>query len=147
MTVSLRSLVPTDSALLAALHRQGFDEAWDEKAFAALLGTQGVFGVLAGTAQPLGFVLCRAAADEAEVLTLFVPESFRRHGVATGLLDRALADAAAKGARALLLEVAADNAAAIAFYTARGFAEVGRRPRYYKSAIDALTLKLEIGPR
>ena len=36
------------------------------------------------------------------------------------------------GADRLLLEVREDNAGAIAFYAARGFAEIDRRPRYYR---------------
>jgi len=144
MTVSLRSLAATDAALLAALHKQGFDEPWDEKAFATLLSTPGVFGVLAGTAAPLGMILCRAAADESEILTLFVPESYRRQGVAEAMLANALADAAAKGAASAFLEVAADNAAALAFYKKHGFKQAGRRPRYYKAKTDALILKKKL---
>ena len=96
---------------------------------------------MAGTAQPLGFILCRKAADEAEVLTLFVPESYRRHGVAKALIDRATEEAVAANVRALFLEVADDNAPAIALYSNKGFVEVGRRPRYYKASVDALMMK------
>ena len=100
-----------------------------------------MFGVLAGTAQPLGFILCRTAADEAEILTLLVPDSYRRQGVATALLDRAIEEARARSAAALFLEVAADNDAGRGFYARRGFAEVGRRPRYYAAKTDALILR------
>ncbi|HEY1723396.1 MAG TPA: GNAT family N-acetyltransferase [Magnetospirillaceae bacterium] len=145
MTRDLRLTVATDAALLAALH-QGFDDPWDQRAFATLLTTPGVFGVLAGRDEPLGFILCRIAADEAEVLTLFVLETARRHGVATALLDRAIDAARAAKATALFLEVAETNAPARGFYAAQGFMQVGRRPRYYKNAVDALILKKEISP-
>lgn len=108
----LRSAVPTDAALLAALHSQGFRDAWNEQAFATLLATPGTFGLLAGTDQPLGFILCRAAADEAEILTLFVPEPHRRTGVATALIGRAADLARGAGVTALFLEVADDNESA-----------------------------------
>ncbi len=144
MTIALRAVVATDAALLAALHR-AFDDPWDERAFATLLATQGVFGVLAGTDEPLGFILCRTAADEAEVLTIFVPETARRRGVATALLDRAVSEAAKAGATALFLEVAETNTAARGLYAMAGFKHVGRRPRYYKNAVDALILRKEIG--
>jgi ribosomal-protein-alanine N-acetyltransferase len=141
----LRSAVPTDAALLAALHSQGFRDAWNEQAFATLLATPGTFGLLAGTDQPLGFILCRAAADEAEILTLFVPEPHRRTGVATALIGRAADLARGAGVTALFLEVADDNESARALYAATGFVEVGRRPRYYQAKIDAVMMKREIG--
>lgn len=143
MTPALRLVVATDAALLAAIH-QGFDDPWDERAFATLLATPGVFGVLAGTGEPLGFILCRSAADEAEVLTLFVLEPARRAGVATALLEGALAAARQGGAAAMFLEVAETNAPARAFYAAQGFQQIGRRPRYYRGTVDALVLKREI---
>lgn len=145
MTIALRAIAPTDAALLSALHRD-WDEPWDERAFATLLATPGVFGILAGEDQPLGFILCRVAADEAEVLTLFVPESFRRKGVATALLDRAVAHMCAAQTAALFLEVSEANAAARALYTGLGFTEIGRRARYYKDGEDALVLRKELPP-
>ena len=144
MKIALRLVAPTDAALLAALHKQGFHEAWDERAFTTLMATPGIFGVLAGTTQPLGFILCRKAADEAEVLTLMVPEVYRRHGIATALMDRAAETAQADKVAALFLEVADDNDAARAFYAARGFVEIGRRPRYYNAKVDALMMKRKL---
>jgi ribosomal protein S18 acetylase RimI-like enzyme len=48
------------------------------------------------------------------------------------------------GAESLFLEVAADNVGAQAFYSAEGFFEVGRRPRYYRGEIDALVLRRDL---
>lgn len=85
-------------------------------------------------ADPAGFVLGRLVADEAELLTLAVHPDARRQGLGRGLvvaLAQALAD---RGGRRLLLEVAADNGAAIALYDRLGFARIGRRPGYYLAA-------------
>jgi len=141
MRITVRAIEATDAALLAGLHKLGFPDPWDERAFATLMATPGTFGVLAGTVQPLGFILCRLAADEAELLTLFVPENYRRNGIATALIDRVVAEAGAAGVTALYLEVADDNEPGRAFYAARGFVEVGRRPRYYQAEVDALIMK------
>ena len=54
----------------------------------------------------------------------------RRAGLATALLDAVLALALAGGADRVLLEVREDNADALGFYAARGFAEIDRRRRY-----------------
>ena len=46
------------------------------------------------------------------------------------------------GADRLLLEVREDNAGALAFYAARGFVEIDRRPRYYRDGATAVVLAL-----
>jgi ribosomal-protein-alanine N-acetyltransferase len=83
-------------------------------------------------------------AEEAEVLTLAVIPAMRRRGVAAALLRRAMAEAAARGAGALFLEVSTRNAAAQALYRRFGFIEVGRRRRYYPDGSDALVLRVEL---
>jgi ribosomal protein S18 acetylase RimI-like enzyme len=46
----------------------------------------------------------------------------------------------ALGARRVVLEVAVDNAAAIAFYTARGYARQRSLPHYYPDGTDAYSM-------
>jgi [ribosomal protein S18]-alanine N-acetyltransferase len=46
----------------------------------------------------------------------------------------------------MLLEVAAGNAPARALYAAAGFAEVGKRRRYYPDGSDALVLAAALVP-
>ena len=41
----------------------------------------------------------------------------------------------------MLLEVAAGNAAALAFYGAEGFTEVARRRHYYRDGSDAVVMQ------
>jgi ribosomal-protein-alanine N-acetyltransferase len=129
---------------LAALHAEAFDAPWDAAAFADLLGQAGVhLAEVAG-----GFILIRTVADEAEILTLAVRPAARRLGLGATLVARGAAEAAARGARRLFLEVADDNAAARALYDRAGFVEAGRRPRYYARANgsrrDALLLALNL---
>jgi Fur family ferric uptake transcriptional regulator len=135
-------------AVLAALHAQAFEASWDEAAFSALLAGPGVFAVMAveGDA-PVGFILCRAAAGEAEILTLATAPAHRRRGVGAALAEAAIVRVRSMGATALFLEVAEDNAAAIALYEGQGFVRVGRRPGYYArdaARIDALVLRRDL---
>ena len=129
---------------LAALHATAFDAPWDAAAFADLLGQPGVFSVEDAD----GFILMRAVADEAEVLTLAVRPRARGHGLGGRLTVLGVAGAGAMGAGKVLLEVAEDNAPARALYARAGFVEAGRRPRYYDrrdgSRADALLLVLNI---
>ena len=134
---------PDAAAPLAALHGACFPlaERWDQAAMAELLAMPGCFAVTDGAgAEPSGLALARVAADEAELLTLGVRPVARRQGLARALLHRLGAEAARRGAGALFLEVAVANPSALALYRAVGFAEVGRRRRYYPDGGDALIL-------
>ncbi|WP_207538922.1 GNAT family N-acetyltransferase [Sabulicella rubraurantiaca] len=135
---------PEEAALLAALHHEAFPpgEAWDEAAFAALLGSPGCFA-LSGEG---GFVLARAAGGEAEIITIAVRPVMRRRGLGRILVEDAAAFAAALGAEEMFLEVEEDNAPALALYAALGFRRVGLRPGYYGAGRDAAVLRLPLKP-
>ena len=140
------ALVATDLGLMARVHAQCFEDAWDEEALAALLAMPGAFGLL-DEAQD-GFILLRAASGEAEILSLGVAPAARRRGVARGLLSAAIAECRQRGAKKLYLEVACDNFAALGLYSGAGFVEIGRRRNYYVRAggtVDALVLAREVG--
>lgn len=112
---------------MAQVHTAAFERPWDAAAFAALIAQPGVTAL--GDAD--GFILIRTVADEAEILTLAVIPAVRRRGQGRALVQAAAIQARAAGAQRLFLEVAEDNAAATALYRQAGFAEVGRRARYY----------------
>ena len=130
---------------MAVLHAAAFPaaERWGETALSAMLALPGAFGVMAGEQ---GFVLARAAAGEAEVLTLAVLPERRRGGLGGSLLAAAAAGAVLRGAEALFLEVSERNDAALALYAAAGCEAVGRRRRYYADGADALVLRLMLAP-
>lgn len=138
--------VAADAPALAVLHAGAFPpaEAWGADAIALMLGMPGAFGLWVPRE---GFVLARAAAGEAEILTLAVVPAARRRGLGGALLAGALAGAAARGAEAMFLEVAAGNAAALALYRGLDFTEVGRRRRYYPDGADALVLRRDLRPK
>jgi ribosomal-protein-alanine N-acetyltransferase len=129
-----------DPEAAAALHARAFapGEAWGAQAIALMLDLPGCFGILRPAA---GFVLARVAADEAEILTLAVVPEARRAGLGGTLLAEAMAAAALRGAGTMFLEVSESNRPARALYGAAGFAEVGRRRRYYADGSDALVLR------
>jgi ribosomal-protein-alanine N-acetyltransferase len=149
MTLELQPLDLTMAEVAAALHKTaGFHEPWTARAFADLLTMPGTAGsVVSANAEPIGLVLWRVAADEAEILTIGVLPDRRRTGAGRHLLDAATGAASAAGARRLFLEVAVDNAAAIGLYRASGFADQGRRTGYYRGpngTVDALILGRDI---
>jgi ribosomal-protein-alanine N-acetyltransferase len=133
--------------LLAALHAAAFARAdrWSADAIGMLASLPGHFALLATRrGEPLGFAMGRVAAQEAEVLTIAVHPSARREGAGAWLMRALMAEAAARGARDLFLEVSEHNAPARALYGRLGAAEVGRRRRYYPDGADALVLRLAL---
>ncbi len=141
-----RSIALTQSAaeVAALLHAAtGFEERWDHNAFDELLAMPGAGGEIAVSAiddDPLGLVLWRIAADEAEILTIGVLPDYRRRGVAHFLLETSISAMRQHGVARLFLEVAVNNAAAISLYRCFGFQAEGQRPAYYRTAsgpIDA----------
>lgn len=134
---------------MAAVHAQAFDDkAWRDDEFEDLLEGEGIYGFLVDDAAPLGLILCRIAADEVEVLTVGVAPAARRRGVALALVIAALDVAREAGATAAFLEVAVDNAPAIALYDQLGFRKTGLRKSYYdrgsEGFIDALVMRLDL---
>lgn len=134
---------------LAALHRRCFTtpRPWDAAAFATFLADPLVFLLVEGDS---GFLLGRAVAGEAELLTLAVAPEARRRGLARKLAARFLYQARLRGAETAFLEVAADNDAALALYEGTGFAKAGRRLGYYKTphgvSVDAIVMARALGP-
>lgn len=139
------------SELLSTLHASVFEDGWSTKAFADLLTSPGTEAAIASElGEPLGFIVTRRAADEAEIITIGTLPSMQRRGVARQLLEQHVATLSERGVLKLFLEVAVSNLAAQALYRALGFREAGRRKGYYKrrdgSLEDALVLRRELSP-
>lgn len=143
MSAQISAAGPEAAELLSALHAKAFEgtQVWDQAAFNTLLNGPGVDALLAARAEtPLGFILMRTVADEAEMLTLAVLPSARRSGTGRMLVEAGLEAARERGARRAFLEVSVNNQAAIALYRATGWGEAGHRTRYYRDGSDALIL-------
>jgi [ribosomal protein S18]-alanine N-acetyltransferase len=91
----------------------------------------------------IGWAGLIAYDDEAHVSTIGVARDRQGEGIGARLLDALLAEADRRSP-VVLLEVRADNDRAIGLYARRGFAEIGRRRRYYQpSGTDAVVMKRE----
>jgi ribosomal-protein-alanine acetyltransferase len=144
----IRPAGPTDVDAVAALEAatQGAD-AWSET-----LVRDGVTGGLPTISYlvaeeegvVIGYAVASYAGDIAELQRIGVAEDRRRTGVAGALLDAIVAEAPGTGADRMLLEVRADNRGALAFYAARDFVEIDRRPRYYRDGTDAVVMRLPL---
>lgn len=146
MTLRTESLTKAHVLALAALHGACFgpQESWSEDQIAGSLAlpTTSGHGLWDGESL-LGFILIQRVMDEVEILTLAVDPARRRQGLGHGLVSDLL-DQLPQGT-SVFLEVAQDNAPAIALYEACGFTLLGRRPAYYRrgeTLVDALNYRL-----
>ena len=90
-----------------------------------------------------GFIVWRVIADEAELITIGVAPDARNTGIASAMLAIMMGDVKKRGVKKIFLEVAENNAPALALYTRTGFKVVGRRPKYY-DGIDAIIMEYQI---
>ena len=97
--------------------------------------------LLDGEAGIAGFVL--ATLDRrgtGHIITIDVLEEARRHGLGSQLLKAAETRLGEQGCTRVLLEVAVDNRAAIAFYKRHQYSVLKTLPRYYLGTLDALLM-------
>ncbi len=148
---AISPIARADAAAVAAIHKAGFAHGWGETEVLDLVASAAVFGDVAATAGRRklgGFILSRLAADEAEILTIAVDPRRRGAGLGAQLLRRNLARAKGAGAKAMFLEVDAENLPALALYRRFGFAKVGERKGYYRrpdgSGALALVLRADL---
>jgi ribosomal-protein-alanine N-acetyltransferase len=131
------------AAELAALHATAFEgpDAWSAASIAGLLASPGCYALWV---PGQGFIMARAIAGEAEVLTLAVAPGSRRKGLGAQLLCSASRIARSVGATTIFLEVSANNTAALQLYRTSGFERQGLRRRYYNDGSDAYVLSLTL---
>ena len=93
-----------------------------------------------------GVVWFSVVQDEAEIIDIRVGEGFRRTGIGESLLTQSFEKLRLSEIRSVFLEVRSSNTAALAFYKKLGFAMMGRRENYYKTAVgreDALMMRCD----
>lgn len=134
-----------DLEFLVELEEGGFDprERWSETAWNAELqaGNRVVLVARAGDGGLLGAISCSISGETAELLRIVVDQRSRRQGLGSALVMAAVDAVAARGATEMVLEVGADNAAALSVYRRHGFVELDRRTGYYGSGTDALVMR------
>ncbi len=154
MTLAVRPARRGDLDAVLATEEASFSTPWGRATFEALLDRPTVlFRVLErngpgpeeGAGEIVGHGILWWVGPEAEVANVAVRPDLRGAGAGGILLDALLAEAGIRGVARVFLEVRESNAAARALYARRGFAEVGRRRRYYrKPTEDALVLALDL---
>ncbi len=133
--------VPAVTALEASVF--GVD-AWSKASVAEELTGPRRRAWVASDDEVLGYAASSSAGDVVDLQRVAVAPAHRGRGIASILVGTLLDAARSDGADRVLLEVAADNAPALGLYARHGFAEIDRRPAYYRDGRDALVLQLDL---
>lgn len=145
---SVRAMNGDDLDLVMAIEERAYPYPWSRGNFADSLAAGYDAWIFADERGWIGYAVLMWVIDEAHLLNLCVPVELQRRGLGRQLLDWLMADAAARGASSLMLEVRPSNLPALALYRSSGFALIGVRKAYYPAGAvreDALVMARSLG--
>lgn len=142
--VTLRRMRWWDVEAVHRLEVQLFDpDTWSPEVFWSELAADRWYVVAEEGPDVRGYAGLAVTGTEADVQTIAVAPAAQGRGLGRVLLDALVAQAGEQGATTLLLEVRADNPAAIRLYERTGFERIALRRRYYQPGdIDAHVMRL-----
>ena len=147
MTFRLRESEPADFDVLYAIDQACFPPgiSYSRRELTYYMSLRGTFTLIAETSGPkpdiAGFIVAQEnSKGMGHIITIDTVSKFRRHGLGSFLMQAAEERLKASGCHAIVLEVAVDNAPAIAFYKRLGYFVLKTIPRYYQNRLDALMM-------
>ncbi len=145
----IRPATRGDLPALRALEQTLFGAfAWSRSSIEAELVGTGRTVLIAedALARPAGYAITLCTGETSDLMRIGVRPDHQRRGLAGILLTGAIDAARQAGARRMLLEVAEDNAAALALYRGHGFVTIDTRVGYYRDGGNALVMMTAIDP-
>lgn len=92
----------------------------------------------------VGYIVYWVLADDAQVLNVGVDPLFRRRGIGSLLLRKAVGEAMRASVKKLTLDVRVSNTPAIQLYQETGFTITHRRKNFYSDGEDAYFMVAEL---
>jgi ribosomal-protein-alanine N-acetyltransferase len=140
--VDIRSLAMSDLNAIEQIERRSYTTPWSRSMFAGELAKPASLCLGAFERDELaGYMIISRYVDAWHVMNIAVAPEFRRHGIATALLERLFELTEDNSLRGYTLEVRVSNEGAIKLYTRLGFHARGIRRGYYTdNREDALVM-------
>ena len=121
-------------AQIAQLEKRCFSDPWSENSIRSeLTGRLSLWVVALDGDTVAGYIGSQSVLGESDMMNVAVAPEYRRRGIAQALILELIRRLSQQGNRSLMLEVRASNTPAITLYHKLGFAQVGRRPNYYRN--------------
>lgn len=143
--VDVRPMLDADLDLVVAMEAACFADAWSRESFETEVDDPNIHRPLVAFYRDelIGYLIAWYVFDEAHIANVCIAPDYRRQGLATLLIEAALAEARRRGTRRFDLEVRVSNQQARRLYEKMGFAPLGIRRRYYAdNQEDALLMCL-----
>jgi ribosomal-protein-alanine N-acetyltransferase len=136
MGLHIEPAQPRDSDAAAKLHAASFYRGWPKEDIAAyIMDTDTPTLVVCDQKRKVaGFAMLRLLGDDVELMTIAVDPKYRGKGVGAALMRACFEDLLMTPSKRMILEVAADNPAAIRLYEKLGFTKISERKGYYARA-------------
>ena len=145
----IREFKPEDLEVLWRMDQECFPPgiAYSKAELKSFVRHRGSFTLVAADrkdGKAAGFIVVYGGPT-GHVITIDVDPAARRTGVGSLMLRAAEERLRGAGSRAVGLETAVDNLAALSFYKRHGYSVIRTWPRYYSNGVDALVMKKELG--
>jgi [ribosomal protein S18]-alanine N-acetyltransferase len=145
----IRNAQSGDLSSVLEIERASFDDPYPESLFVSFLQRfpKG-FRVAVVKEILVGYcvILPWKERDSMVITSLAVAPEYRRRGIATLLLQDAIATTRqVQGAKILILQVSSENSAALKLYYRFGFAKTLDLPDYYGEGKNGVEMRLELG--
>ena len=134
-----------DIPSIIEIEKVSFSDPWDKKLFLDAIDSENKYLMVADLGGKIeGYIVLEKVLDEGHITDLAVGGEYRKKGVASELVNDALALARGMDIKEIFLEVRESNEAAKKLYSKFGFREIGKRKGYYPKANEtALVLSLK----
>lgn len=144
--IVIREMQEKDIPQIMQIECSSFSTPWSEAAFFSEIHKPYSFSRAALSGDTIvGYICINYVLNECHILNLAVHPHFRRQGIATLLLAKAMKESRKRGCVFYYLEVRFSNTGARKFYESFGFRIVGTRKKYYVSPEeDAALMMLRI---
>lgn len=122
-----------DADAVAKLHAASFYRGWPRQDIESYIIDPDTPTLVACDAKHkvAGFAMLRILGEDVELMTIAVEPKFRGKGLGAALLKACFEDLLMTPSKRMILEVAADNPAAIKLYNKLGFTKISERKGYY----------------
>ena len=145
MKIEIANIDEIDDIL--QIEHGSFTDPWSKSSFEEAINSDNitVYSVTDDNGNMVGFSCLLMIDYEAEILNIAVDRNSRNQGIGTLLATHMINICRSNGVEDIFLEVRESNVSARALYVKLGFAEIGKRKKYYSNPTeDAILMKLSL---